>query len=109
MPQTDQAQPVVSAADEAEDMADLMDSIGGTSCPLASVEVFNQTAERAKELQGLSNEQRLELYGLFKQASIGDVNVKRPWGIDMVGAAKWLETTIIHAIALTHFNHSDIN
>mmetsp|Transcript_42205 Transcript_42205/g.83095 ORF Transcript_42205/g.83095 Transcript_42205/m.83095 type:complete len:259 (-) Transcript_42205:262-1038(-) len=37
----------------------------------------------------LSNEQRLQAYGLFKQASVGDASGGRPWAIDPIGQAKW--------------------
>ncbi len=36
-----------------------------------------------------SNELKLELYGLFKQSSEGDVNGKKPGMTDFVGRAKW--------------------
>ncbi|GLQ32782.1 acyl-CoA-binding protein [Litoribrevibacter albus] len=36
-----------------------------------------------------SNELKLELYALFKQASEGDVNGKKPGMTDFVGRAKW--------------------
>lgn len=38
--------------------------------PLESV--FNEAAERVKQLPEASNEDKLELYSLFKQANIGD-------------------------------------
>lgn len=31
----------------------------------------------------------LELYALFKQANVGDVNVPRPGMLDFKGKAKW--------------------
>lgn len=37
----------------------------------------------------LSNEQMLELYGLFKQATHGDVTTSRPGMFDPRGRAKW--------------------
>jgi len=37
----------------------------------------------------MSDEQRLVSYGLFKQATIGDVNTDRPGMLDFVGKAKW--------------------
>ena len=33
--------------------------------------------------------QKLALYGLFKQATIGDVNIENPGALDFVGSAKW--------------------
>ena len=50
---------------------------------------FAEVVEKAKLLNALGNEQRLLLYGLYKQATIGDVNVASPWSIDVVGKAKW--------------------
>ena len=35
------------------------------------------------------NETMLQLYGLFKQATKGDVTGERPGGFDFVGAAKY--------------------
>lgn len=37
----------------------------------------------------LGNDQKLQLYGLYKQATVGDVNTSRPWSTDFVGTAKW--------------------
>ena len=36
-----------------------------------------------------SNENLLELYGLFKQATVGDNNTERPGMFDLKGNAKW--------------------
>ena len=52
-------------------------------------EEFNEAAEMVKAIGGVSDNDKLQLYGLYKQATIGNVNTKRPWGIDFVGAAKW--------------------
>lgn len=43
------------------------------------------------DVGALSNEQMLELYGLFKQASVGDVNTSRPGmlSLDLKAKAKW--------------------
>lgn len=37
----------------------------------------------------MTNEELLEVYGLFKQGSIGDVNVPRPGMFDFKGKQKW--------------------
>merc|ERR1711936_1350197 len=37
----------------------------------------------------LSNEELLEVYALYKQASIGDCNTSRPGMMDFKGKAKW--------------------
>jgi diazepam-binding inhibitor (GABA receptor modulating acyl-CoA-binding protein) len=42
-------------------------------------EDFDVAAEEAKALpDSTSNEDKLQLYALFKQASVGDVNTDRP-------------------------------
>merc|ERR1711990_379645 len=53
-------------------------------------EEFNAAAEEAKALPSdISNEDKLELYSLFKQANVGDVNTSRPGIFDLTGKAKW--------------------
>lgn len=39
-------------------------------------DVFNEAAERVKQLKEASNADRLHLYGYFKQSTIGDVNIR---------------------------------
>jgi acyl-CoA-binding protein len=52
-----------------------------------------QFATAAQEVQKLksrpSNDQLLELYGLYKQASEGDVKGSRPGFLDLTGRAKY--------------------
>ena len=36
-----------------------------------------------------TQEEMLDLYGLFKQANVGDVNTARPGMLDFKGKAKW--------------------
>ena len=36
-----------------------------------------------------SNQVKLTLYGLYKQATVGDCNKPKPGMFDMVGKAKW--------------------
>ncbi len=50
---------------------------------------FQDATKQVANLSALSDSQKLVFYGLFKQASIGDVNVSSPWGVDIVGKAKW--------------------
>jgi len=37
----------------------------------------------------VSNEQKLRFYGLYKQVTIGNCNVSKPYFWDMVGVSKW--------------------
>jgi len=57
---------------------------------MASEEEFRAASDR---VQGLpkkpSNDDLLELYGLYKQATVGDVEGKRPGMLDMRGRAKF--------------------
>jgi len=49
-----------------------------------------EAAERLKSLtERPSNEEFLNLYGLFKQATIGDNNTSKPSMFDMKGQFKW--------------------
>lgn len=51
---------------------------------------FAAAQERVKALSRRpSNDQLLALYGLYKQATEGDVSGKRPGMLDMVGRAKY--------------------
>lgn len=58
-----------------------------------STGISQQFDEAQKRLQTLKNspgnEAKLKLYGLFKQATVGAVNTKRPGMTDFVGKAKW--------------------
>lgn len=50
---------------------------------------FDDAVVRSKSLPSQSNQNLLELYALYKQASEGDVAGKRPGALDMKGRAKY--------------------
>ncbi|XP_044579234.1 acyl-CoA-binding protein homolog isoform X3 [Cotesia glomerata] len=51
---------------------------------------FEQAAEDIKSLtKRPSDDELLELYALFKQATVGDVNTDRSGMLDLKGKAKW--------------------
>jgi acyl-CoA-binding protein len=53
-------------------------------------EQFKEAASRVEKLSKRpSNEQLLDLYGLFKQATEGDVTGSRPGMLDLKGRAKY--------------------
>ncbi|KAK7367087.1 hypothetical protein VNO80_09096 [Phaseolus coccineus] len=53
-------------------------------------EDFEQYAEKAKTLPpNQTNENLLIIYGLYKQATVGDVNTARPGMFNMKDRAKW--------------------
>ncbi|KAK4401012.1 Acyl-CoA-binding protein [Sesamum angolense] len=53
-------------------------------------EEFEEYAEKAKTLpENTTNENKLILYGLFKQSTVGNVNTSRPGIFNMRDRAKW--------------------
>lgn len=53
-------------------------------------EQFDKAAEDVKNLKETpKDDQLLELYALYKQATVGDVNTARPGLLDFKGKAKW--------------------
>lgn len=57
---------------------------------MATQAEFEQAVAQSKELtERPSNNILLQLYGLYKQATEGDVNTERPGGFDFKNIAKW--------------------
>ncbi|KAF3447873.1 hypothetical protein FNV43_RR08579 [Rhamnella rubrinervis] len=53
-------------------------------------EDFEEHAEKAKTLpESTTNENKLILYGLYKQATVGPVNTARPGMFNLREKAKW--------------------
>merc|ERR1712243_78372 len=51
---------------------------------------FEKAAEEVKTLtQKPTDEEMLEIYSLYKQGTVGDVNTDRPGMLDFKGKAKW--------------------
>jgi len=51
---------------------------------------FTEAADKVKTFtQKPTDQELLELYALFKQATVGDVNIDRPGMFDLKGKAKW--------------------
>ncbi|XP_075868885.1 acyl-CoA-binding domain-containing protein 7 isoform X2 [Nelusetta ayraudi] len=51
---------------------------------------FEQIAADVQKVKTRPTDQELlDLYGLFKQANVGDVNTDRPGMLDFKGKAKW--------------------
>ena len=50
---------------------------------------FEEAASSVNTLRELSNDEKLTLYGYYKQATIGDVNTVMPYFWDRVNLAKW--------------------
>lgn len=57
---------------------------------MALADDFQKAVERSKQLtKRPSNEELLDLYALFKQATDGDVSGDRPGGLDFKAIAKY--------------------
>lgn len=56
---------------------------------MTAEERFRDALARVKTLPKQPNNVLLDLYGLFKQSSEGDVSGKRPGVLDLRGRAKW--------------------
>ncbi|KAL0223820.1 hypothetical protein P9112_003210 [Eukaryota sp. TZLM1-RC] len=56
---------------------------------MSLIETFNQKAKDVQSLPSCSNENKLTLYGLYKQATIGDNNEKAPMKLNVVNYKKW--------------------
>ncbi len=51
---------------------------------------FEEAAEMLRNSGSkLTQDQQLQLYGLYKQGIMGDVNIPKPSMLDMAGSAKW--------------------
>ena len=50
---------------------------------------FEKALNDVKKLTDLGNEKLLNLYGLFKQATVGDVSGSKPGMFDLKGKAKY--------------------
>ena len=70
------------------DITELAMMLEATDTGEVTSDEFEFACETAKRLQ-LDDEQRLQLYGLYKQATVGDINTSKPMALDMVGSAKW--------------------
>ncbi|XP_033021949.1 acyl-CoA-binding domain-containing protein 7 [Lacerta agilis] len=51
---------------------------------------FNTVAEKVKKLKTKPTDDELrELYGLYKQSTVGNINIECPGMLDLKGKAKW--------------------
>uniref|UniRef100_A0A674NFV9 Acyl-CoA binding domain containing 7 n=1 Tax=Takifugu rubripes TaxID=31033 RepID=A0A674NFV9_TAKRU len=70
---------------------------------------FEKIAEDVKKVKTRPTDQELlDLYGLYKQAIVGDVNTDRPGLLDLKGKAKWdawesRKGTIKHIFAMSDY------
>merc|ERR1712212_1118182 len=60
------------------------------STKMSLQEKFDAAAEEVKTLtKKPTDDEMLEIYALFKQGTIGDINTERPGMLDFKGKAKW--------------------
>lgn len=56
-------------------------------------EQFDFAVEQVRSLPSSGNSpstsEKLKMYGLFKQATIGDCNTAQPWAVQIEARAKW--------------------
>ena len=71
------------------DISELAMMLEATDTKDVTPDEFEFACETAKRLTHLDDEQRLQLYGLYKQSTVGDINTPKPMFLDMVGTAKW--------------------
>jgi len=57
-----------------------------------AVTAINATKNDPK-LEKITNDEKLSLYGLFKQATIGDNTTAEPWAVQFEAKAKWAAWT----------------
>jgi diazepam-binding inhibitor (GABA receptor modulating acyl-CoA-binding protein) len=53
------------------------------------LENFTKATQDIKQVSKLDNEKMLNLYGYYKQATIGNCNIDKPNFWDLKGCAKW--------------------
>lgn len=51
--------------------------------------MFSKVSQEASSLQTIQWEHSIELYGLYQQATVGDVNQAQPWAVQLEARAKW--------------------
>lgn len=71
------------------DIAELAMMLESIDSGGATEEDFQASASKISSYSWLPDDQKLQFYGLYKQCTIGDINTKQPWAINMVAKAKW--------------------
>lgn len=56
---------------------------------------FEKAAQAIKDsgkepgIQKITNEEKLKLYGLYKQGTLGDNTTDKPWAVQLEASSKW--------------------
>merc|ERR1712166_1276506 len=68
------------------------DTMGRQPATMPPFTTFEECVKFVQEWdagKGTSNDDKLEAYGLYKQATVGDVNTDRPGMLNFSGKSKW--------------------
>ena len=49
----------------------------------------NEVRSFTEGSNGPSNSEKLNMYALYKQATVGDINISQPWAVQVNARAKW--------------------
>lgn len=79
------------------DVAELSMLLETIQCDDVSPEDFQKAVISSNRLKDLDSDQKLILYGLFKQSTVGDVNIPKPELGEIATAAKWYNNTKLAA------------
>jgi hypothetical protein len=77
------------------DIAELAMMLESIDNATPTEEEFQASAGKISSYGWLPDDQKLQFYGLYKQCTVGDVNTKQPWAINMVAKAKWYANWIV--------------
>lgn len=77
-------------------VTDAARQVSSPSTPSLSTmaEHFEAAAEAAKAISDLSDANKLKIYGMYKQATLGDNTTDKPGMFNMVGKAKWYVSAV---------------
>ena len=80
------------------DISELTMMLESVNCQEVTAEEFQNASFRSSKLSKLDSDQKLLLYALFKQSTIGDVDIPKPDSDDIVSISKWFEVFIFNCL-----------
>jgi acyl-CoA-binding protein len=75
-------------------------------------EAFNQAVnavQNNKPTKPIANDIKLQMYALYKQATLGDISGKKPSALDMVGRAKYTAWEALKGLSIEEAKRRYIN
>lgn len=76
----------------AQEAADSARAADGEVQSQATAEAFEAASAFARDnepAKTIPDGRKLILYGLYKQATVGDINIRQPWAVQLEASAKW--------------------